>query len=232
MLISHSHRFVFVHIPKTAGTSLAQVLTPYCQEAPGTRARRIARKLGLRQDPARAFFRSHDTAAHVLRAFGPERFAGYRVFSVIRNPFDHAVSHYTYLREFPKPRVARAFSAMSFGDYLDFSLRPRRCLAMPPFATIGDQTGFLDDGVGPPHRARPLAFRDPVAGRGGAGSAPRPAGARPAPCTADQGALGRAEGSSMTPRSRRSCAASMPAISPISAIRPTGATGLRRRVRL
>lgn len=64
MLISHSHKFVFVHIPKTAGTSITQLLEPYCAKAPDIRSRRIARKLGLRQDPNNAHFRSHDTAAH------------------------------------------------------------------------------------------------------------------------------------------------------------------------
>lgn len=37
MLVSHSHRFVFVHIPKTAGTSITQILEPYCEKAPDNR---------------------------------------------------------------------------------------------------------------------------------------------------------------------------------------------------
>ena len=145
MLVSTDYKFVFVHIPKTAGTSVTQILTSYCVTAPVTRLRRIARKLGLKQNPSKAFFRSHDTASQVLRSFGEDVFASYRIFSIIRNPFDHAVSHYTYLREFPKAKVATFFSGVSFLEYLDFRLRSTSMSRMPPFTRMKDQTSFVSD---------------------------------------------------------------------------------------
>jgi hypothetical protein len=41
VLISHGHRFIFVHISKTAGTSMKRALAPYCTRQPRTGIRRL-----------------------------------------------------------------------------------------------------------------------------------------------------------------------------------------------
>ena len=51
MLISHSHQFIFVHISKTAGTSLRRVLDPYCSQPPRVGVRKLLSHLPVREDP-------------------------------------------------------------------------------------------------------------------------------------------------------------------------------------
>ena len=160
MLISHSHKFVFVHIPKTAGTSVRHVLQPYCESPTGNkRWRRLLRKLGVRQDPAKAHFRGHDTARQVRAAFGPA-YDTYLTFSVVRNPFDHAVSHYSFLKEAPNAKYREYFGGMSFDDYLSFRNRLTALTPLPPFATIKDQTSFVADGAGRIIVSRILKFEE------------------------------------------------------------------------
>ncbi len=83
-----------------------------------------------------------------MAAFGQDVFDTYTMFSVVRNPFDHAISHYTYLQEFPKKSVADFFGGIDFETYLDFRLNPKRYPRMPPFAVLKDQTEFLYDAKG------------------------------------------------------------------------------------
>ena len=72
MLVSHQHRVVFTHIPKTAGTSIRAW---FHQHVPDTVA--VGHK--------------HQTPHHVT-----ERFSGYDHFCVVRNPYDRLLSHYHF----------------------------------------------------------------------------------------------------------------------------------------
>lgn len=86
MPVCHSRKIIFVHIPKTAGTSIE-----------------IA--LGLYGDPKiinwQTLFgkrKQHMTAAEILSHFNNEQkdFFEYYRFSVVRNPFDRVVSEYRW----------------------------------------------------------------------------------------------------------------------------------------
>lgn len=145
LLVSDTHRFIFIHIPKTAGTSVTACLSPYSVHAPANRLRRVLRKLGLRQSSAKAHFRGHDTARQVIASLGRDIFDSYLSFTVVRNPFTHAVSHYEFLREHPKQSFERTVGRMSFSDYLDFRLAPPLFPPTPIFARMRDQTEFLTD---------------------------------------------------------------------------------------
>ena len=142
MYISHSHRFIFIHVPKTAGTSILEVLQPHCIRPPKTRWRSILRELRVPQSPIKARFRTHETASDV-KAILRSSFATYTSFSVVRNPFDHAVSHYTYLGEHWVPEVQEYFSQMSFEDYLDYRLAPHFRRTVVGHAKMRDQQSFL-----------------------------------------------------------------------------------------
>tara|TARA_Y100000004_G_C8795140_1_gene360948 strand:+ start:115 stop:729 length:615 start_codon:yes stop_codon:yes gene_type:complete len=73
-MTSHKHSFIFVHIPKTAGTSVAACLRPYCE----------------------TYIKHH----HILDRLPPNPRSYYK-FCVSRNPWDRCVSRYHYLKQEP-----------------------------------------------------------------------------------------------------------------------------------
>ena len=147
MILSTSHRFIFVHVPKTAGTALTAALEPYGVTGTRTALRRLIRRLPLREAPERAYFRKHETAMAIRAKIGAQDYDKFSKFSVVRNPFDHAVSHFEYLKEFRNAQKAAAFARMSFAEYLHYRTTARG-LFVPAFAVLPDQAHFLVDGAG------------------------------------------------------------------------------------
>ena len=82
-MISHSKKFIFIHIPKTGGTSIEIVLKGY-----------IAEKYKIAGD--NTFFIGpdikHHTASELLERYGKKKFGEYLKFCVIRNPWDRLLS--------------------------------------------------------------------------------------------------------------------------------------------
>lgn len=147
MILSTSHNFLFVHVPKTAGTAMASALEPFAVRGTRTGLRRTLRWLPLREAPERAYFRKHETAAAMRFKLGPQVFDRFVRFTVVRNPFEHAVSHYEYLKEFRNPRKAAEFAAMSFDEYLHWRTIARGPF-VPSFSVLPDQTHWLVDRKG------------------------------------------------------------------------------------
>jgi hypothetical protein len=147
MILSIEHRFLFVHVPKTAGTALAAALARYHEGPRRTLWRSLMRRLPVTEAPDRAYLRKHETAADIRAKLSPAVFDRFLRFACVRHPYDHAVSHYEFMKEFRIPLVARKVAAMSFADYLRYRMRP-------PFwndtffARLPDQAHFLIDGQG------------------------------------------------------------------------------------
>jgi hypothetical protein len=125
VLLSHSHRFIFVHIQKTAGQSLKRALEPYCDRLPRTGVRRLLSHLPLPEDPSRAAFRPHTTARWARLKLSPRLYDSYCAFTVVRNPFDRAVSNYNFLRQRPEHHSHRHVRELTFDGYLGFLKRHR-----------------------------------------------------------------------------------------------------------
>lgn len=79
MIISFSKRFLFVHVPKTAGESLRELL------------------LNPTNGGAQ-FMRKHASYAEARGILGAEM-GRFTTFAVVRNPFDQVVSFYEHLRK-------------------------------------------------------------------------------------------------------------------------------------
>lgn len=97
-IINHTQRFVFVHIPKNAGTSvsvyLSQLSTYRDQEIGST-------ELGEAKAPLyRRRFRlhKHSTLREIEAVMGAEELAGYTTFAVVRDPYDRVRSIFSFLR--------------------------------------------------------------------------------------------------------------------------------------
>jgi hypothetical protein len=96
MVINHRHRFVFIHVPKTAGSSIAAAL----MSLDGSEGNPVGKT-------------KHTTASQLLRRYGERepRIAGYRFFAFVRNPWDRFVSLHRFLlatksERWPVPKSA------------------------------------------------------------------------------------------------------------------------------
>ena len=76
-MISHEKKIVFVHIPKTGGKSFSRFLAPYCED--------------LKFSPYDGGD-LHATMAQYMEHYGEERLKDYTFVSIIRNPWDKALS--------------------------------------------------------------------------------------------------------------------------------------------
>lgn len=125
MIISPGRNFIFVHIPKTGGTSMAAALEARAMrddiligDTPKARRRRGR----LARLTARGRLWKHATLADIDGIVSPPDIARMFTFTLVRNPWDRAVSYYHWLRQqrFAHPAVARAQAS----DFRDFILNP------------------------------------------------------------------------------------------------------------
>lgn len=120
MIINHTHGFVFIHIPKAAGTSVTKslsTLTRYCDlELGGTGMGEAAqgyysRRFGLRK---------HSRASEVRKVIGEERFDAFFTFSFVRNPFNRLASAYHFLRSWTGVPADFANELVKYPDFESF----------------------------------------------------------------------------------------------------------------
>ena len=91
-MISHEHRFIFVHIAKTGGTSIEHGLEPYGK---------------LLQGPENfeSIYYKHAIASDLRRMLGPPEYETYFTFSFVRNPWDWIASNYAFNRGLARPFI-------------------------------------------------------------------------------------------------------------------------------
>lgn len=122
MLISHTHRFIFIHVDKAAGTSLQEALQPHAEPLAESSLRKrlallgpLCRVGGLHRAVQ---FGEHVGALAVKRCLPAAIYDGYHKFAFVRNPWDRLVSRYHYLMKNTAHRHSRIVAAMSgFSEY-------------------------------------------------------------------------------------------------------------------
>jgi hypothetical protein len=129
MVISHSHRFIFIHIYKVAGTSIANALYPYAWK-PNPMVRLIE-SLGIKlphslvRDP----FSRHISALQLRNGLPSVTFDDFFKFAFVRNPWDWQVSLFHYARSKKSHHQHRKINALrDFEDYIQWRVTEDRKL--------------------------------------------------------------------------------------------------------
>jgi hypothetical protein len=112
MILSRGRRFIFIHIPKTGGTALTLALEARAMkddiligDTPKARARK-----GRLQGVKSAGLWKHSTLADIAGLATEAEIADFFTLTLVRNPWDRAVSYYHWLRgqSFAHPAVGLA----------------------------------------------------------------------------------------------------------------------------
>jgi hypothetical protein len=123
MIFSTTQRFIFIHVPKAAGTSINAALSPHdvfhpVRTADAATKRAFAQTAGV--PPALVDLGTHGSAAQVIALIGADVFAGYFSFAFVRNPWDVAVSWFHYRLINPHvPGHKEAAACDTFARYID-----------------------------------------------------------------------------------------------------------------
>lgn len=133
MLMSTKKKFIFIHIYKTAGTSVMKVFLPYARLrekaafAPGLAKKiimKVNRKIGLDHNGLKHItgFHKFAKATDARDKLGAKRYAKYHSFVFVRNPYDWAVSTYFYLRHLVQHPLHQKAMSMEFDEYIEWAI--------------------------------------------------------------------------------------------------------------
>lgn len=122
MIISRGRSYIFVHIPKTGGTSLALALESRAMRDDlmlGDTPKALKRRKKLKSVEARGRLWKHSTLADIEGLVSAEEIGQMLCFTLVRNPWDRMVSYYHWLKvqsfEHPAVGVART---LGFAEFL------------------------------------------------------------------------------------------------------------------
>ena len=145
MIISPGRSFIFVHIPKTGGTSLALALEGRAMKDDimlGDTPKALKRRKRLKGAAARGRLWKHSTLADIEGLVSREAIAGMFNFTIVRNPWDRMVSYYHWLRQqsFEHAAVQKA-KAMDFSAFLNDRLIGESVRQFPARSYLCDGEG-------------------------------------------------------------------------------------------
>ncbi len=132
MIISHGRKYIFVHIPKTGGTSLSLALEARVKKDDiliGDTPKAKKRKRRLKDVKTTGRLWKHSRLIDIYGLVTQDQIEEYFVFTIVRNPWDRMVSYYHWLaaQSFDHPAVSVAkendFKAFLADPMIQHSLR-------------------------------------------------------------------------------------------------------------
>ena len=122
MILSTGRRYVFIHIPKTGGTSLALALEARAMKDDmmlGDTPKARKRRNRLKQVRTRGRLWKHSTLADIDGLVANNVLDDLFAFTLVRNPWDRAVSYYHWLQTQSFDRLAvRLAQSLDFAGFV------------------------------------------------------------------------------------------------------------------
>lgn len=150
MIISRGRRYIFIHIPKTGGTSMALALEGRAMADDillGDTPKAQRRRHRVKNAKTRGRLWKHAALADLEGLVSREEMRDFFVFTLVRNPWDRVLSYYHWLRRqsFAHPAVWRAKTT----DFSEFLAAPEIGAALrqngyPAYVTGPDGTEHCD----------------------------------------------------------------------------------------
>jgi len=153
-MIHFKHKFVFIHVPKTGGTSIEMALAGFHDDS---RTDHLLKNIGELTTPEFHFPHRQRTGRHLPFSYykayienqSGEKIDDYTIFTSVRNPWARALSAFNYWQRIRPSNLSHA----------SLSFRIRRCY-VPDFAAklLGSRIGILVYFLGTPNEN----LRDPI----------------------------------------------------------------------
>ncbi|MFW6026019.1 MAG: sulfotransferase family 2 domain-containing protein [Candidatus Woesearchaeota archaeon] len=132
MLISHKHKFIFIHIPKTGGTSVRNTLNPFCNTVKD-----------LNDSETNKTKTKHIKARELKKLLPKETWNKYFKFAFVRNPWDRITSIYKFNIEHQQPGY-KDYKEKDFASFLEMIYQGKKVhISEPQKDYVCDEKGNL-----------------------------------------------------------------------------------------
>lgn len=107
MIVCHSKKFIFVHLHKTAGTSIKEAIVPFLD--PEDLFIGVAADGPVELGPPSLLkqLQKHSSAAEIANTIGLKKWNAYFKFTLVRHPFDRLVSLYEFFHRVKRNNLKR-----------------------------------------------------------------------------------------------------------------------------